>query len=197
MKFDLRGHWKWLALIAIVVAAALWLRPIDAPAATTLHLGQEEALAVYDELPPLIKQIWVPIDVCSDRLLGIVSTNYSIEARTPKGETNYDLPFFGAGSSAFQTLGTSILPMGQMPMPVRVIVPNDTDEFRVKLSIEEYGAFYSRTIRRASQWSAHGNRYGQMACDLLLRMQQKGVPTTVWSPWMVRSNNVWMEKAER
>jgi hypothetical protein len=135
----------------------------------------------------------VGVYVNSDRLLRMFSTNYSIEARSPTGKTNYDAPFLVAGTGAVQNAGT----LYEGSVPFNIAVPLYADEFRVKLVLEEYGPFYSSIIRLGFQLSMSDNAFNQVAGTWLLKMHHKGVPITAWTPWQVRSNNVWVEKVER
>jgi hypothetical protein len=190
----LRKHWKWAALIAaVVVAVALWFGSVDATAvATTLHLRQPWEAGLRDDFQFMNQRsFW--IDVRWNRIIGCSTTNYSIEAHTPAGWTNYDAQLGPGGP--FEPFGGIHLPGGAVP--VRVAAPIDADEFRVKMVIEEHGAFYSEFLKWAVYRGTVGNRFELMVCNWIFRLPSKGVPTTVWSPWIVRSNSEWMEKAER
>ena len=177
MKLDLRKCWKWLALVAVVAAATLWFALAESPVVTTLRLDQPASDGPGNEL-------WFVVR--SSRSVGLVTTKYSIEAQIPSGLTNYDAPPFGHVLAIFEGGGA---------IPIRVTVPN-ANEFRVKVVVEEYGALISTleswTVRRPSVY-----KRVYILIDWLNRLHRKGTLTTVWSPWLVRSNNIWMEKAER
>jgi len=175
---DMRTRWKWLALIAIVIAVAFWFTLGDAPVVTTLRLDRPATDGAGNEL-------W--FEVRSPRMVGFITTEYSIEAQTATGLTNYDAPPFGHVYSNFEGGGA---------IPIRVTVPN-ADEFRVKVVLEEYGAFRSRFEVWAARPPANQYRIVQIADNWFFRMHRKRSLTTVWSPWVVRSNNVWIEKAAR
>jgi len=193
MKFDMPKRWKWLALIAIAVVAAvvLWLSSGDAPVATTtLHLGQQVSEGIPDTLRlQQLRPVW--LELHSDRVIRVLTTNYSVEAHTPAGETNYETSFPQTPQRTFQTPGERIFAGGDVPL--LVAVPMDAETFRIKIVLEEYGAFYSGFQGWASGTSAE-HRYTRALRQGLLGTDHKGVTTAVWSPWMVRSNNNWMER---
>ncbi len=191
----LRMHWKGIVVMGAAVAGFavllfLTLNPRNAPTGTTtLHLRQPWEAGVRDDFQFMNQRsFW--IDVRWNRAIRCSTTNYSIEARTPAGRTNYDAPL-GPGS-LFEPFRIILLP--GTAVPVRVAAPIDADEFRVKMVIEEHGEFYSKFLKWAIHRYTVGNRFEQMVYERILLLPSKGVPTTVWSPWIVRSNNAWMEK---
>jgi len=179
----MRKRWKWFAMVAGVIAAAIWLYWFNIRLATTLRLGQTQNGLETGK---------VSFDVRSNRLIKLLNPCYSIEAHTPAGSTNYKASFSGQG--AFQSAGATVLIKGSVP--VGVAVPIDVDDFRVTLDLAEHSAFYSGLVAWLFNRPDDGNLLNRRIRQWLLQAHRKGMPRTIRSPWLVRSNNVWVEKVE-
>jgi hypothetical protein len=162
------------ALLLVAVGACLIRFPQHT--VTTLHLDAPVTDGTEDEL-------W--FNVRSPRILSFISTEYGIEAHTIHGLTNYDAPPFGNVRASFSS---------GMNVPVRVAVPKNADSFRVKVCPSEYGALYSKFEVWAHNAPFLTDSTVRTLEDRVHRMHHSSIATTVWSPWIVRSNSVWVEK---
>jgi len=182
----MRKRWKWVVLIGAVVTSALWIYWFNSRLATTLRLHPTEHG---------FESRTVSFDMHSNRLIKLVKPGYSIEVHSPAGSTSYRALFLGQG--AFQSAGPTVLLKGSKEL-VTVATPINVDGFRVSIDLEEQSAFYSGLFRWTfDRHDRLDNPFNRRIREWLVRTHRKGIPRTVWSPWVVSSNNVWMEKIER
>ncbi len=190
MILRMRTVFAWLLLGGIGAVVAFWLSAGETPAVTTLHLGQQVSAGVPERLRRGQEQpVWLALH--SDRILRVLTTRYGVEAHIPAGETNYEASFPETPQGIFQKAGERIF--AGADVPILVAAPRDADQFRVKIVLEEYGAFYSGFQGWASGSSAEPS-YTQRLREKLLGADHRGTTTTVWSPWLVWTNQQWRER---
>jgi hypothetical protein len=181
----MRPRWKWIAVIAAVVASAIWIYWFNFRPGTTLRLHPTQNGSEAGK---------VSFDMHSSRLIKLVKPGYSIEVHSPAGSTSYRALFLGQG--AFQSAGPTVLLKGSEEL-VTVATPINVDGFRVSIDLEEQSAFSSGLFRWVFNRPEDRNPFNRGIREWLVRTHHKGTPRTIRSQWVVRSNNVWMEKVER
>ena len=172
-------------LIGAVVTSALWIYWFNSRLATTLRLHPTEHG---------FESRTVSFDMHSSRLIKLVKPGYSIEVHSPAGSTSYRALFLGQG--AFQSAGPTVLLKGSKEL-VTVATPINVDGFRVNVDLEEQSAFQSGLFRWIFNRPEDRNPFSRGIREWLVRVHHEGTPRIIRSPWVVRSNNVWMEKVER